>query len=199
MRISLFIPLFFLFAPIGMSAQSDGMAKKGLLRSQGGFAIGAMPGAGSNVYLDGTLAYYFDDQVSFRGDSFFLLPGASKTDLEENSSIFSGFVYHFRKNVNFDPYIGFQPGITLSKLGGGAPDGFPSNSGQKREQTFNPLVSGVAGVHYYGPAVFHLLLECRYVHGKHLSEYRGSTSLNEFRFVFGLGLNLNVLDPFWKD
>jgi hypothetical protein len=114
--------------------------------------------------------------------------------------IFSGLVYHFRKNVNFDPYIGFRPGITISKLKVPQgpiipPDPHPGRS----ERTVNPLVSGVAGIHYYGPAVFHLLLECRYVHGTPLSEYQEGRSLNEFCFVFGLGLSLNVLDPFFAE
>lgn len=176
------------------------MVRKGLLRAQGGFSLGSMPGKGSNVHLDGTLAYYFEDRFSYRGDLFFLLPEASETAFDHYYSFFSGFAYHFRKDVNFDPYVGLQPGLGYSHYAGSLEDekGSPLSHPDARDESVEPLMSGVLGVQYFGPAVFHLLLECRYVHGFHHSEY-SRVSLNEFRFVFGLGLNLNVLDPFWKE
>ncbi len=204
MRCSLlpyFLPLLlFSISSFGQSDGNKGMARKGLLRTQGGFSVGTMLGKGNTVHLDGTLAYYLEDRFSYRGDLFHLLYEASEVPFEHYYSFFSGLSYHFREEANFDPYVGFQPGLGYSHYVERS-EGKAKNSSvpmDARDESFEPLLSGVAGVQYYGPAVFHLLLECRYVHATHLSKFR-KVSLNEFRFVFGLGLNLNILDPFFRN
>jgi len=55
----------------------------------------------------------------------------------------------------------------------------------------NPLMSEVIGFNYYGDKYFHLFAELRLVQGNHMSTYSKPQSLNELRFSFGLGFNLN--------
>lgn len=169
--------LLLVFPLFGFAQEEKSLPGKGMLHTQGGFATSSMLKGGTNVYVDGTLGYFFHDRYSFRSDSFFMIPDASDLPVGDMGSLFSGFSYHFTNDSHFDPFLGFQPGAALSGKG-----------------ALTPLVSGLAGIHYYGPKVFHLIFETRYVHGKQLTAEQNH-SLNEFRFVLGLGFNLNILDP----
>jgi len=65
---------------------------------------------------------------------------------------------------------------------------------QKSNATFNPLYSGLVGMNYYATKFFHLFISARYLSGKHLSNAPEPLRLDEFRFSFGLGFNVHVLE-----
>jgi hypothetical protein len=57
----------------------------------------------------------------------------------------------------------------------------------------NPLISTAFGFNFYFQRWFHLFGEVRYISGKHLSDATTPLSLNELRFSFGLGWNINLI------
>ena len=176
---------------------TDRFVREGLLRAQSTIATGAMfdPQL-SNIYLHGSLEYYTDPSLSIRGDSYYFLKTLGdgySIYFEKNHSTFAGASYHFKTNGNLDPYFAFQPGVAASQVNYDVcPDSMLCYIGSTNSKlTLSPLLSGVLGFNYYAPKIFHLFLEARYVQGKHLSE-AGSVSLNELKFSFGLGFNINV-------
>lgn len=194
MRIPLFflLPLFLPFALLAQDEEGSSPFGKGLVSNQGAISPGITLGEGNGIHLHGTLAYRFHDRFSYRADSYFMLPGENAPELDQFTTLFSGFSYHFTENKALDPYLSFQPGLAYSQLG--AMEG--SANGAMGE-SFDPMLSGAVGIKYHAPAVFNILVETRYLHGKRLTS-QGSLPLSGFRFTFGLGFHLNVLNPFWK-
>lgn len=175
--------------------ESKRYVRKGLIRDQGTIAPGLLLKDNlSTISLYGTLEYYVADNVSVRGNGYYGMqidkPNFDKTPyLSSNHQLYAGISYHFTTKGHLDPYLGFEPGVAFSQ----------SVIGKTDEETFvsntsaNPLLSPVIGFNFYFQRVFHLFCEARYIQGKHLSNAPTSLSLNELRFAFGLGLNLNLL------
>jgi hypothetical protein len=198
------IKIFFLFAfmlPTAVFSQEDTKEQfihRGLFRAMGSIAEGAMFEQGvTNIYLTGNIEYYISDNVSLRGDgNYFISTMGDVTPFEYNHSVFSGFSFHFKTKSHFDPYLGFAPGIAMTKMS--YANGFICDPGPctgdmyETRSGVNPLVSSLAGFNFYFQKAFHLFLETRYIYGRHLSD-ESPQSLSELRFTFGLGFNLNFI------
>lgn len=175
--------------------EPERFVRKGLFRSMATLSSGAAFGPGvTNIYLHGNFNYYVDEHSSIRNDGYYFVStlGDNKV-FHTNHQVFSGGSFHFKTKGNLDPYIAIQPGLAVARvMYDTCPKDVPCLFGSATSKaSASPLISGVAGFNYYAQRFFHLFLEARYVQGKHLSEY-GPTSLNELRFSFGLGWNINV-------
>ncbi len=184
--------ILLLFSVNTFSQDTESVLRKGLLRLQGTFSFGKFNQLNQQgLYLHGNLEYYANTNISARGDLFYYLKPNSDSELELNHQLFSGASYHINTKSNFNPYMGIQPGFSVTKITDPAyilPAGInpPTQS-----TTIDPLVSGVFGFNYYANNWFHLFADARYVYGNHISNI-SSISINEFRFSFGLGFNINT-------
>jgi len=164
---------------------------KGLFATKGTLAIG-FPSAysGTNIYINGNMEYYLEQNVSFRGGlSIFMGTSGADAVFKHNSSLFTGFYYHAKTNNHLDPYIGLEPGVSLTQLK--APDiqFMVLNPQESSYPTrVSPLISGTIGINYYASTFTHLFIEAKYITGNHTSDIKG-VSLNEFRIAFGFGFN----------
>ena len=178
--------------------------RKGLIRSMGTISPGILLKENvSTISIYGTLEGYISDNISLRGDSYFYVKGkdnAGNDPFEFNHSTFSGASYHFKTKNHFDPYFAVEPGVSITKLKSysGLIECFttpcPGYINFNDKTAANPLVSSALGFNLYFQRWFHLFGEARYISGKHISG--GDfypVSLNELRFSFGLGFNINVL------
>jgi hypothetical protein len=169
--------------------ESGRFVHQGLLRAQGTIAVGFMHSDFKNIYFHGDIGYHVSDDIELRGDGYFSMGSiGDSTKFNMNHSIFSGGFYHFKTDGKLDPYVGLQPGIGISEYLYSSTD----VNGEQiiSEKAFSPLIGTVVGINYYGPKIFHLFMNVRFVHGKHISNL-GSYFLDEFRISFGLGWNLN--------
>jgi len=182
--------------------------RKGLLRSMATISPGIMLKENvSTISLHGTLEYYLADNVSLRGDSYYFLNGKKNygrgliipDDLYSiafNHVTFSGASYHFKTKSHFDPYIAIEPGISIAQASEKCPPDVTCLLPvweKTYETTANPLISTALGFNFYFQKLFHLFGEARYISGKYLSNAPSPLSLNELRFSFGLGFNLNLI------
>ncbi len=190
-----YVLICFLVIPSLLFSQknnSDRVIKRGLLRGQGIIGFGKLLNEKeTTIFLHGNLEYYISETITARSDIFYFLKSNSQNTLKMNHQLFTGASYHIKTKTNFDPYIGFQPGIAITQ------SFIPIiiNNETKivsSDVAVSPLISGVIGFNYYASKWFHLFIDGRYVNGKHLSNY-AAVSLNELRLTFGLGFNLNLL------
>ncbi|MBA3971458.1 MAG: hypothetical protein H0X46_04830 [Bacteroidetes bacterium] len=178
-------------------AQNDSaqFIRKGLVRADASIVGGYMFLDNiSNVHINGSAEYYFDNLVSVRGSASTLLGSSGLTadsmGLKDFHSIYIGPVFHIQTKNHFDPYLVIQPGLSYT------------SSYQQIKQTVNglnrveyaavvsPIASVGVGFNYYFQRYVHLFGETRYVYGRHLSEAPSPISLQELRITFGLGFNI---------
>lgn len=178
--------------------------RKGLIRGQATISPGTMLRKSvSTISIHGCLEYHIANNISVRGDSYYFIQGkdgAGVNPFEFNHSIFSGMSYHFKTKSHFDPYLGFEPGISITKLRSYSAliecftTPCPGDINFHDNTAVNPLLSSVLGFNFYFERWFHLFGEARYIGGKHISNSDFyPISLSELRFSFGLGFNLNLL------
>ena len=194
--------IFFLIGVIIVQAQEEKkqFIHKGILRAQATISPGIL--LKENVLttsIYGNLEYYVADNVSIRGDSYYFLQ-SENNPFEFNHSVSTGVSYHFKTKNHFDPYLAVQPGLAWSQRKSFVCDDFnlPTGGwGPCYDKTYNPsanpLISSAIGFNFYFQRVFHLFAEARYISGKHISDDSSPLSLNELRFSFGLGWNLNLI------
>lgn len=147
------------------------------------------------LYLHGNFDYYLSDRVSFRGVAFYFIDNLGESSkLQNNHQVMGGLAYHFNRQSNFDPYVGFEPGVA-----------FVNTSDCKGENCetsplgVSPLLSGTLGANYYVGSYFHFFIEGRYVKGQYFPDHEGHFSLDELRLSAGLGWNFNAGEAFgWK-
>ena len=181
---------------LGQKTDKQKVVEKGLLRSQAIISFGKLLDLEqTSMFIHGNAEYHISAPITFRSDIFYYLQSDDANGLSMNHQLFEGATYHIITKSNFDPYIGFQPGLGLSKsktslLVSDAP-AIESYS----KTSVNPLISGVIGFNYYATKFFHLFVDLRYILGTHLSDVK-PVSLNEVRISFGLGLNLNLIKLF---
>jgi len=189
------IIILLIFIPfLGYTQENSVVIKKGLLRAQGIISFGHFTDLKeTSIFLHGTTEYYTSKNITVRCDLFYYLTPNTESTIAQNHQMFAGGSYHFNVNGKFDPYIGIQPGLTLSQKN--KPENttiFLQEAYTSYPITLNPLISGVIGFNYYASKWFHLFIDGRYVSGQHLSDLP-PISLNEIRLSFGLGFNLNIL------
>ena len=178
--------------------------RKGLIRSMATISPGDMTKINATtISIHGCLEYYVADNISLRGDSYYflsakynygyILPGGPNP-FEFNHSTFSGASYHFKTKNHFDPYLAIEPGIAITK-GKDYSNMFcdPGPCPASGKTSANPLFSSAIGFNLYFQKWFHLFMETRYIAGKYISDAPTPLSLNELRFSFGLGFNINAL------
>lgn len=167
---------------------------KGLFCVRGSISFGKMTGLNANnIFLEGDIEYYVDDNISLRGDAYFFM-GSFNSDnpFKIHHSIFTGVLYHFKTKNHFDPYIGIEPGINLAQatdicMGQPCLQVLPAVAPEKAA---SPLLSPIVGFNFFGNKWFHISASARYVLGTFSDNYN-TASLGEFRFSFGLGFNIN--------
>ena len=194
----------------GSFAQQDTgkYIRKGLIRSMAtispGIMLNGIMSNTSTIFIHGNLEYYVADNVSIRGDSYYFLQAKDNdgcNPFEYNHSTFSGASYHFKTKNHFDPYLTLEPGISITKRSAAFEEPKPCVLYGMSKTAANPLLSSAIGFNFYFQKLFHLFGEARYIIGKNISgdsEYpvgnsSARLSLNELRFSFGLGFNINVL------
>jgi hypothetical protein len=181
------------FFPSIIKAQESSIVieKEGLLRVQGTISFGKLSSVKENtLFIHGTAEYYTNNSITVRGDIFYYLKPNNTSILELNHQLFAGTSYHFPIKSNFDPYIGFQPGIALTQYSSfiALDNSFLNLQPSK---SITPLLSGVVGFNYYASKWFHLFVDGRYIYGKHLSNLP-PVNIDEFRISFGLGFNISA-------
>jgi hypothetical protein len=216
MRKYIFLSVFIL--PLGLFAQStpppaDDNAVtmnnlQGLLRTQltitpawsvtgkSGDKSAAISSGRTNIYLHGTLEYYWTEHFSTRGDAFYFVNKNKTGDggLKHNHSLQVGASWHFLKSMTIDPFVGVMTGISFEQI-------YPvdiSGKGQVWKQYevpahLDPVWGPRAGVNFFGQHVFHFFIEAEYLMGTYRPPIGPKLSLNEVRISAGLGLNWVIL------
>jgi len=148
-----------------------------------------LKGGVSSNYINGFLEYYPQANVSLKGETyFFLKPSEGKAHpLKQNTGIVFGGLYHFTKNGAFDPYVGFQPGVSFVTY-------YPDLNGQIQylgllQNEIVPVFSMSIGANYYVSRYFNFFGSIRYVSANGAQTETYFTDLSEIRFSFGLGFN----------
>ena len=172
--------------------ESNRIVKKGLLRAQGNIAFGAFTrSSGINMYIAGELEYHMSDRVSVRSEGFYLVtPSTGGINLKLNHSNLTGVMCHFGDSKSLDIYVGVQPGIAIVQHDNVMINGEAFNA--DFTSSLVPLMSGTVGVNYYAKKVFHLFASVKYVSGKFQSDF-GPVTIDEIKFQFGLGWNLQLI------
>jgi len=222
--VAFFIPTTFLFGQTTTPTQTstppasgtdNGTATmnnlQGLLRMQltiapswdvkgsSGNTDGSIAGDRTNIYLHGTLEYYWTERFSMRGDAFYLMnkekdkPGGG--GVQANHTIEVGASYHLRKGMGWDPYIGLTGGISYVKI---YPMDFTRHDGLVLEDYaiaghLEPVWAPRIGMNFFGAKVFHFFIEAQYLMGTYRPPVGPILSLNEVRISAGLGYNFVIL------
>lgn len=148
------------------------------------FSPGFLTENTQTIQLHGYVGY-LHDRIHIRGDGFYYLSAfGDRPRFDMNHQLYAGAFYHFM-DKNFQPYVGFQPGIAIARSSEyGTLD---QESGELEYKiATNPVGSAVGGFSYYGEKLFFLFFESRYIFGQHKSNSY-PVYLDEFRISFGLG------------
>ncbi len=168
--------------------------RKGLVRAQATLSPGwTIVDGNTNLYLQGDMEYFLENRVSLKGDISYFLDTQGNGYLKHNHSLFFGAQYHFPIK-RFDPYIGFHPGISLIQAKN------PSIGTTELPVAYSesvlkaaPAISVATGFNYYVWRYIHFMVNVKYVHAKHPTEWATTYALDEFRVSFGLGWNVNMM------
>ncbi len=172
-----------------VSAQDD-FPLKNFLRAQGTISPGiSLSEKGSNIYLHGDLEYYLENNVSVRGESYFLIGGNHVDQGITEFTNYFGVVYHFVGNKKFDPYFGFQPGIAVRHYAVNCID--ITRVDCPIGYTLSPQFSVITGVNFFLNKYLHFFGMMRYING-HDASFTVDYPMNELRFSAGLGWNLRL-------
>jgi hypothetical protein len=157
---------------------------------------GEIAGGRTNIYLHGTLEFYFTERISLRGDAYYFVnkdkdPGG----LKHNHSLQVATSYHLRKGMGVDPYIGLCGGISLVQI---QPMDFTRGdgimiTGYQVPAHIEPVWAPRVGINFFGERVFHFFVEAQYLMGNYRPPIGPILSLNEVRVSVGLGWNWVIL------
>jgi len=183
----IFIFMFFFCLSSFLSAQEPSIIRPGLIKSQLTITPSYMfSDKQSYYYLHGNLEGFLEKNISLSGEGYYSLGNISsgESTFEYNHSLFGGINYHFTKK-NSDLYIGFQPGISITKLK------LPTIGLIQPHDGVNPLASFLVGFNFYVNRFFHFFIQNRFIVGQH--NYDVYKNLAEYRFSAGLGFNFNTI------
>lgn len=189
----------FVLLCLGASAQKTkerpDVIRLGLMRAQATITPAVMINDGSlNIYVHGDMDYFLSRKVSVRADAYYFIDTQGDGDLRHNHGVFFGANYHFPIKI-FDPYIGLQPGASYVQAAKDLPWGEDGSVTEVQSTgQFIPNISATAGFNLYLGRFVHFMGNVRYVHGKHAT-FWGNRPLDEFRFSFGVGWNVNTIKP----
>jgi len=181
------------FAATAQQTGKPDIVRKGLLRAQSTITPAVLINDGAlNIYVHGDMDFFLSRKVSIRGDGYYFIDTQGDGDLRHNHSVFFGANYHFPVG-RFDPYVGLQPGasyVQASKKMAWGEEGTDITVNSVGRVV--PNISATAGLNFYVGRFVHFMANVRYVHGKHAAPW-GNRPLDEFRFSFGLGWNVNTI------
>lgn len=130
---------------------------------------------------------FIEKNISLAGRLDISLPKEFKyDDVLENHSAYFGINYHLLRKY-FDGYIGFQPGLSVSKS-----TIVDYNLEDKTQYHVSPLISSTLGARYYLGSILNVFGAVTYSYGIQLSN-QTNLPLSEFKIAAGLGFNLNVI------
>ena len=166
-------------------------ADYGLLRFQGNLAFGTpLTRSATNMYFAGDVDYYLKGNVSVNGGIFYFVNEYGGQDVfKQNHSLFAGFSYHFPTSNHLDPYIGIQPGVSLSQLNSESLLFIDVVAMSSFEASINPLFSVNAGMNFFANKYFNVFVNVKYQRGKHFSDIPAQ-SIEELKITLGLGYML---------
>lgn len=167
-------------------SQEENLIRKGLLRTQLTFSPTYLFAQNqTDFYLYGNLEFYIEDKVSLSGDAYYSFFETINNTLDFNHNLFFGVNTHIINKNNHNFYVGFQPGIAITRLNAEENNLSTSKTGA------NPVFSAVVGYNYYIHKFFHFFVHSRIVYGEH--GYDIQKNISDFRMAAGLGLNINTL------
>ncbi len=138
-------------------------------------------------YLTMRTEGFIEKNISIAGRLDISMPKKFRyNDVLENYSGYFGINYHLLAKY-FDGYIGFQPGVALTKT-----TFIDYNLEDKSKYIVSPLISTTLGARYYLGSIFNVFGTATYSYGFQLSN-QTNLPLSEFRIAAGLGFNLNVV------
>lgn len=159
-----------------------------VIRSSATFSNGFMQDKVRPIYIGGFLEYFPEKNISLRGDGFFsITDGGNVVKFNANHQVFAGVNRYFDLGSNFQPYIGFQPGLAYFVPEDSVMMGMELKQG---EPSLNPLLSLNAGGVFWLSDYFNFFAELRYVKGTALGNSH-VRYLDELRFSIGLGFHIN--------
>ena len=173
-----------LIIPFLVFTSSFSQEKDWRLNGAASFAPGLITENTRTIQLQGYLGF-LKNKVEVRGDLFYFIDSfGDRPRFDMNHQLYFGAFYHFTE-TNFQPYLGFQPGIALTRSSEYST--LDINSGEQEfKKTVNPVGSVAGGLEYYGEKWFFMFFETRYIFGKHKTNSY-PVYLDELRFSFGLG------------
>lgn len=125
------------------------------------FAPGFLTENTKSVQLQGTLGF-IQNKIELRGDGFYFLNSfGDRPRFSMNHQLYAGAFYRFLEN-NFQPYVGFQPGIAYSQS---SEYGTLNEDTQEIEYqaTINPVGSLSTGFDLFSDKYFYFFTEARYI------------------------------------
>lgn len=152
------------------------------------FSTGFLRDNTQTIQLQGYLAMRpKQGRIELRGDGFYYLNAfGDRPRFTINHQLYAGAFYRF-SDKQFQPYVGFQPGIAYSQSSEyGRLDEATNTVTYKK--TINPVGSVTGGLDFFGEKLFFMFVETRYIFGKHKSDTY-PIFLDELRFSFGLGFH----------
>jgi len=156
------------------------------LKSALSFAPGFLTEKTNTIQLQGTIGFV-KNKIELRGDGFYFLNSfGDRPRFSMNHQLYAGAFYKFLTEKQFQPYVGFQPGLAMSQSSEYGALNFETQQ-LEHQITYNPVGSIVGGFDFFGEKLFYLFAEARYIFGKHTSNTY-PVYLDEFRLSFGLGL-----------
>jgi hypothetical protein len=148
----------------------------------------------SNFYLSGFAEYHFDRKISLRSDNFFHLNGLEDNPFVHNAfRSYFGVLYHFNQDFfsNVDPYVSFQPGITIMSMRGWTPDGAQTFAPvEPSRNVVSPSFMTSLGVKYYVWDYFNFFANVSYVNSSMGGVVGGPFRTDEMIMSAGLGFQI---------
>lgn len=185
--LALAISIILTLLSFSMDSDSLKSSKDWKIKSAISFSPGFLTEQTKTIQLQGTIGF-IQDKIELRGDGFYFLNSfGDRPRFTINHQLYAGVFYRFMEN-NFQPYVGFQPGIAMAQ----SSEFGALNSGTQELEykiSYNPVGSITSGFDLFGDKWFYLFTEARYIFGKHKSDTY-PVFLDEFRVSFGLGFTL---------
>lgn len=177
-----------LLASNAVFSQEDSYVRSGLISTSLTISPSTMLNrSDNNYYLTGFLEGRVDKHLSFRGETHYFMDGEKEIPyFKKAARTYFGIQYHMPVK-NFDPYIGFMPGVSLLQLNA------DRIGGEQQGIKATPSVSLNIGASYYIWKYFHFFLNMSYVKSTAYGFTQTSGKSDELIFSAGLGLNINTI------
>lgn len=172
-------------------AQTEKFDRTGTIRAQGNLASGYLFNQKEfGAYIVANVDVYVAPKVSIMGEGWYGFNlHNDQTGIRGNHAVFAGINYHFIRHKNWDPYIGFSPGVGMVVAG------YADSMALRQSRLMvGPLLSLDAGCNWYIGAIFNIFINLRFVSGQVMGEPPTATRLEELKLSAGLGWNFRA----WK-